>query len=871
VTPVIYRLLIRLCPREFRHRFGDELMATAAEASGRGWGSRTRAFGDALVTVIGLRCDLRRERRIGGAFRSDVRASWRSLVRSPGVFVAGVLTLGLGIGGFTVVYAIVDALLLRPLPFGERSDRLVTLHSTHPSQARDWDDSELSYADLVDLRERSEAFTAVEGVLDRNFSVATTDDNARVLGASVTPGLFSLLGVEPMVGRLFRDDEAALPGLEPVVIISHLLWQRLLGSDPDIVGRSVLLNARPVTVIGVMPEGFLFPEQHQLWLPYAGDRVAGRGNRALIGVGLLAPDVTRPQAALDVDRVATALAREFPDTNREWGIHVLPLREFYIGSASGLAAMLGAVVVLLLVACANVGGLLTARGLGRTQELVTRAALGAGRRRLITLLLTEAVMIAALGGLLGIILSFWGLRLTMATLTELPAYWALPTIDVRVLAWALAATTVVALAAGLVPAWRLSRVDVSAAGSTSRLAGGTRGSRRTQQALVVAQVAASLVLISGAVLLARSAVALQQADPGFDTGPLLSARFYIAGDAYDPIRDRAAAVSRVVDAVAALPGVTSAAVTQAIPADDGGGTVIVAMPGSTEPVGVSAIATTSGLWDTLGLRLHDGRSFTAAEHADPDADVAIVNVRLARRFWKTESPVGATLQVVNARGDVTTTLRVVGVAPDLVYEEFGEVTPQAELNVYVPYAMSGGRTLAILARGASGVAPADGEALRRAVRSVDGSFATFDILTMTDRRLVTTWGERFIARTFSGFALGALILACLGTWAVVAYAVAQRRREVGVRLAIGASRADVIGLFVRGGLTLALAGLAAGVVPALLAVRALEAEGLLFNQSPWSLPLWATLATALVAAVAVATIQPAWRAGRVEPVDVLRE
>lgn len=872
-APLAYRLLIRLLPRDVRERFGDEIQETALAAAGRD--GRWRGFTDAVGMVVGLRRDLRRERRAArgrGHLLADLRFSLRSLRRSPAFFGIAVLTLALGIGAFTVVYAIVDAMLLRPLPFGDRSTRLVTLHSTHPSQARDWDDSELSYADLLDLRDRSATFDAVEGVLDRNFSVATLDDNARVLGASVTPGLFTMLGVAPLEGRLFRDDEAALPGLEPVVIISHSLWQRLLGGDRSAIGKPILLNARPVTLVGVMPEGFLFPEQHQLWLPYAADRTTGRGNRSLIGVGLLKPDVSVGQAAADVDRVAASLAREYPESNREWGVHVLSLRDYHVGDARGLHAMLAAVVMLLLVACANVAGLLVSRGMSRTQELVTRAALGATRGRLAALLLADAVAIAVAGGLLGVGLSFWGLRALRLIVAELPAYWAQPAVDVRVLLSAVLATTVVAIASGLVPAWRLSRVEASAAGAASRALGGTRANRRVQRGLVIAQVSASFVLLAGATLLAGSAVALQRADPGFDPSPLLSGRFYIAGDAYDPIADRSAAVTRIAAAVEAIPGVTSVAVTQAIPADDGGGTILVRSPRAAggNGIGVTTIATTAGLWDTLGLQLLSGRTFTAVEHADPAGGVVIVNQRLAEAFWGGRNALDQTLDVVNAAGAVTTQVRVVGVAPNLVYEEFGEVTPQAELNVYVPYGRSGGRTLAILAR-TTGTPSQHSEALRQAVRSVDGSFAAFDILSMEERRRLTTWGERFLATTFTGFAVGALLLACLGTYGVVAYSAAQRRREIGVRVAIGATRTDILTLFVRGGVLLGLVGIAAGIPLALLTARGLSQTGMLFEVSPWDVWTWTLLPLALLSSVIAATLEPALRASRVDPTEALRD
>lgn len=874
---VIYQALIKLYPREFRARFGDEMLETARTLDRERGHARLRAVRDVVGSAFAVRAELRRERRTGRARQgalADVLFAVRSLRKVPGFTLAAVVTLGLGIGAPSVAYAIVDAMLLRPLPFGDRSDRLVTLHSTHPTQATDWDNSELSYADLLDLREQTSTFAGVEAVLPRNFSLTTVDEAARVLGASVTPGLFDMLGIAPAKGRHFRQEDAAEPGFEPVVMLSHALWTRLYAADPAIVGKPILINTRAVTVVGVMPEGFLFPEQHQLWLAYAADRTTGRANRSLIGIGLLAEGANVGQAAADLDRVAATLATRHPDTNRDWGVHVMTLREFQVGDGKGLSAMLAAVSLLLLVACANVAGLLIARGVSRERELITRAALGAGRGRLVRLLLAEAVVVSVAGGIFGVGLAMWGLAAILGSITEMPAYWTEPRIDLRVLAFTAFVTMVVSMVAGLVPALRLSKVDISSAGSGTRSVVASLGHRRLQRGLVVAQVAVSFVLLVGATLLARSAIALQDADPGFNSAQILSGRFYIAGDAYDAPELRAAAVERIVSAVGTLPGVTVATATMSIPADDGGQPVVLkpegAVAGGRDTLGVTAISTTAGLWDTLGLPLREGRTFTSTEVVDPASTVVLVNERLAQRFWPGQSALDRTLQTVNARGAMTATLRVIGVTPNLVYEEFGETTPQAGLNVYVPYGRSGGRTLAILAR-TSGDPASYSSAMREAVRSVDASFATFDVMSMHERRRLTTWSERFLAGTFTGFAVAALLLACLGTYGLVAYAAAQRRREVGVRVAIGATRADIVALFMRGGAGLGLIGVALGVPFGLLAARGLSEADMLFAISPWEASIWLGVAAALVVAVLLATLHPALRAGRIDPSEALRD
>ena len=859
-------VLHRLYPRSFRARFGPEL-ASASEARlvdqpGRRW----RALADALVSVVLAWLEVVTSLHLG----HDLRHAVRTLCRTPGFTLAAITTAGLGIAAFTIVYAVVDATLLRPLPFGDRNAHLITIHSTHPTQPRDWDDSNLSYAEVMDLRDQSQTLVGVEASLDRNFSVTTATDSIRVLGASVTPGLFRMLGVDPAVGRHFRQEDAAPPGLESTVIVSHSLWQQWLGRSPAVVGSTILLNARPVSVIGVMPEDFRFPEQAQLWLPYAGDRLNGRANRALTTFALRAPDASDKDVQAELDGIATRLADAFPATHRGWGFHALSFREFFVGAGRGLQTLLAAAFVVLLVTAANLAGLFVARSTSRTQELLTRAALGASRARVITLLSAEALLVALAGGAVGLLLARWGIAALLSTIPESPVYWATPVVDIRVVAAVLLAVIAVVLVAGLIPAWRLSGPTAGTIAAGARLTG-SRTSHRLQRGLVVAQVAASAVLLVAASLLASSARALQTANAGFDPRPLLSARFYIAGDAYDDVVARAEVVNRVRSSVARLAGVTSVAVTQAIPADDGGPTIRVRRPGpDAMPLGVSAIATSPELWETLNVPLRQGRTFTANEHADPDAGAVLVNQRLASRLWPNESPVEKTLDLVAADGSVLRSLRVVGVAPDVVYEEFGEVSEQAELNLFVPYARQAGRTLAILARVNGEPASLSGD-LRSAVRQVDPAFATFDVLPMQKRREVTMWGEALLSETFSRFAGVVLLLACLGTYALVSHVVAQRRREFGVRLAIGASPALIVRSVLGSAGATAVTGLIIGLPIAAAASRLIDSAGLLFETNVWTASMWLGMPLGLLLAVLVATVVPARRAGAIAPVDVLRE
>ncbi len=802
----------------------------------------------------------------------DLRFAVRSLLAARGFTTAAILTLALGMGATTVVFGIVDALLLRPAPFGPRTPRLVTVHSTHPTQAQDWDDSELSYADAMDLRETSTTFEDVAVLLGRNVSLSSENEAERVLAASISPNLFAVLQVNTQIGRTFRDEDGALPGFESVAIISDALWHRLYGGDPAISGRAILMNGRSVTIVGVMPPRFAFPEHTEVWLPYRTERDRNRDGRAMFTIGLLRDGVSLQAARDDARQVAARLEAQHPQTNRGWGMHVMPMREFFVRDATrrAVTAMLAAGALVLLVGCANVASLLVARGIARQRELTVRAALGAGRLRLIRLLLAETLLLSIVAGALGLLIAGWGLDAILATNPEPPPYWAEMRIDGRIAAFTFLLSVLTTIACGLLPALRVSRVQISSGTlQAGRTSGAGRIDRRFQGVLVATQVAVSFALLVGAMLLARSTMALQNADIGFDPARVLSLRIYIAGDAYDQVPARARTLARVVERLRALPGASAAAATGAIPGDDGGGTLRL-MPerGATAPgdeIGAQAIPVTAAFFETLGLQMSEGRSFTGTELEDPEADVAIVNRRLATAFWPGQSALGRQLRIVEA--DRIVALRVVGVAPDMVYEELGEETAQSRLNVYVPYGRMPSRSMALLVR-TDGNPSALASAARRAIHDVDPAFAAFDVMAMAERRIFTMWGERFVGRTFGAFALAALLLACIGAYGLTAYAAVQRTREIGVRIAIGATRRDIIRLLLARDGRLALAGMIVGLPVAIAAARLLES--LLFEVSPWQIGVWVVTPVALLGAILTASFLPARRASLTDPADALR-
>lgn len=801
----------------------------------------------------------------------DLRFSVRSLLHAPGFALAAILTLGLGIGATTIVYSIVEGMILRPLPFGDRSERLATVHSIHPTQTsmQHIDDAGVSYADAMDMR-RAAAFEALELFATRNVSLASDRDSERVSAASVTPGLFRLLGVSPALGRDFEEADGAAIGLEQVAIIGDGLWRRLYGARQDIIGQPVLLNGRALTVIGVMPPRFDFPERQQVWFPLRQEPGVQRDRRgAFLGVGLLREGVSRRQATDELNAIAAVLAAEYPDTNRNWSAHVAPMRDLFVSTNTqrSVSTMFVAVALVLLTACANIAGLLVARGVGRQRELAVRASLGASRRDLVRLLFAESTVVAAAGGAVGLLMASWGLRALLASIYEPPPAWTTPAINAQVLAFVALASGACAVLAGLLPALRVSRVrGVGALGSGTRSVGPTADQRRFQGLLVGAQVALSLVLVAGAVLLSLSVMRLQRADAGFDPGPLASLRFYIAGDAYDDPTERARAIERVAEALTALPSVSATAVTGSIPADDGGETVIVDMGAGVrdeDGLAVSIIPVNPAFWEALGLAL-EGRTFTAGEATDIASDAVVVGRRLAERLWPDGDAIGRVFHVNDRSGRHA--YRVVGVSPDLVYEELGEETEQSRLVFYVTHAQRPYRTLAALLRvdGDPGVVL---QPARAAIRSVDPAFAAFDTLTMTQRRDATMWGERFMGTTFALFALMGLLLASLGAYGLTAYAAAQRSREIGVRVAVGATRAHILRLLLSRGVRLAMIGVIVGLPFAALAARGLS--GQLFEMSPWTPGVWVTVPVVIFAAVLLASFIPALRASGADPARAL--
>lgn len=800
----------------------------------------------------------------------DLRQALRALLKRPGYTLAALTTLGLGIGASSAVFSMVNAVLLRPLPLGERSPRVVTLHSTHPSQPEDWQDSRLSYLDLQDVRKNSRTLEDAAGYGSGNFTLVVRGEAERVRGGAVTSNLFPVLGLQPFIGRHFREDEAQPAGFWPVLMISHRLWQQRFAGDPGILGRSILLNGRAVMVVGVMPPGIRFPARDDLWVPSRPQGEPPRTQRWLACFGVLKPETTLAQAQQELDALARRLGEQHPDTNRGWGIRAMSFRDSVVdrGTRVVLGTLLGAVLAVLLIGCANLANLILARGVARQRELAVRSALGASRGRLVRQMLLESGLLSAAGVVLGLAIGVWAVDLAAASWPEELPYWVRFDLDWRVVAFTAAAAALATLVSGLLPALRSSRPDlVSELRDGARSSAGA-GHQRLQASLVVGQVALSLALLVGANLMIRSFLRLQRADSGFAEDHLLSLRFYIAGDQYDPTPVRAEFLRSLVERLEATPGIAAAAVTSSIPTDDGGMPVRIVADGQPVPAGQEPgalmIVASPSLFATLGAPLVEGRSFDASEHATPEAQVAIVNRALAKRFW----PDGALGRRIGLReGANTRWLRIIGVAPDLQYEEFGEETAQSRLNVFVPYASTPRRGMSLLVR--TKTAPRlQTEIVRRVFRELDPGLASWDFRTMQEVRAFTTWEQRFFGKLMGAFAVQAVLLACLGVYGVLAYAVSRRSHEIGVRLALGARPADVVRMVLGRGAALAAAGVGLGLLLSLAVGRVLQS--VLYGVGGSDFLAFTAMAALLSAVVLLASWLPARRAAAVDPIAALR-
>ena len=809
----------------------------------------------------------------------DLRYAVRTLRKSPGFAAAGILTLALAIGSNTAVFSVVNGVLLRPLPFAEQ-DRLFSL----AEQNRQGDIRPPSYPAFLDWRAQTTAFTELAYVRGGGQRLAGPDGVETLIGSVVSPGVFATLGERPFLGRLFTPDEERAGA--HAAVLSYALWQGRFGGDPRILGKTLSLTAGVFTVVGVLPHDVAYPPwaSEQLYMPIA---TVAATDRALTQrgfhadcriIGRLKPGMTREQAKADLDGVARREAATYPGFNADWtSVALFPLRdEILFGTTQQLLVLVVAVGLVLMIGCVNVANLTLARAGARGRELAIRSALGAGRGRVVRQLLTESVVLASLGGGLGVAGAYAAIALLRRAAPSVLPRLETVQVDGWVLAFALGVTIIATVATGLLPALRAARADLTDSLKEGSAGAGTgHGRQRLRAALVISEIALAVVLVVGAGLLIRSLWRLRAVNPGFDPQGLVT--FFISPPplrAQDPVR-MAALYTQVADAARALPGVTSVALTNFTPLSGGGLPSPVEIPGrAPDPLRdprVWFMTVSPDYFRTMRIPVRAGREFTPADLA-PGAAV-IVNEAFARAFWPGLDAIGRQVtlhKAVQGRPDFGEPLpgTVVGVVGDV--HHFGLDTPP-EAQVYVPFTRNVWGHMSLVVRTA---VPPGGflQTLSRAVRQVDpdipmtltgsvSAVGTVDIAGGLASRRFDVW-------LLGSFAAAALLLAAIGIYGLLAYAVGQRRRELGIRLALGASRGDVMSQVVGDGIRLAVAGIVIGVVIALAITRLLSA--LLYGVGA-SDPMTFVGVVALLALVSlVASYLPARRAARVDPMVALR-
>ncbi|HKQ98110.1 MAG TPA: ABC transporter permease [Candidatus Polarisedimenticolia bacterium] len=802
--------------------------------------------------------------------RHDFRYGLRLLLRNPGLSAAALLALALGIGANTAIFSVVDAVLLRPLPYAD-PDHLYALFQTRDDEPNDHDS--LSEDDVVELTESGGTTLAVAAYYTPSggFALAGSGEPERVFGTSVTTAIFDVLGARPAIGRGFvaGDGVAGAPG---VVVLSDALWRRRFAADPSIVGKPVVVDAQPVTVVGVMPPAFRFPRNNVADL-YSVLRPVRSEARPPYYIRAIA----RPRAGAsdgEVQAVLESAARRtrerFPDAPGGFVFRVGPLRDELIGTVGpALYVLLGAVALVLLIATANIANLLLARATARRGEMAVRAALGASRFRLTRQLLTESLILAGAGGFLGVILAVWGTDLLVAlgpqTLPRVEEIGIAP----MVLLYTALITIVSGLLCGVAPAFQVGRGELTSALASSGRGQTDTGGRRIRNVLVAGEFALAVMLLGGAGLLLRSFERLTAVDPGVRTEGVLTASLSLPQARYADGPARVAFFNRALDAVRALPGVEAAAFSMAVPPDrlvmTNPFTIDGRVPANRQALpAMPHVLVTPEYFKTLDIPLTAGRSFTAAD-ADGAPGVVIINDVFARKFFSGEDPIGHRLMLGDYDPDGAKAT-IVGVVADVKYSGLDE-TPRP--TMYTTYAQGGSwwPTMYLIVR--TSLPPeAQAPAVRAAIGTLDPALPVSDLQALRTLVGQSVAEPRFRATLLGMFAAVALLLAAIGIYGILTYAVGRRTREIGLRMALGAARGDVVALVLRQGMALAGAGTLIGILGALGLSRLLS--GLLFGVSPADPVTFAGVAFVMVAVAFAACWIPARRAAAVDPMVALR-
>jgi len=802
----------------------------------------------------------------------DVKYGVRALVKSPGFTLVAVLTLALGIGGTTAIFSVVHAALLRPLPYHE-PDRLVHLWETRTN--RQFHQMEASYPNFLDWQQQSTVFEGIAGYNRTNFTLIGHATLERISGTRVTANFFEVLGVAPRLGRTFRDEEDAGRD-QPVAVVTHGFWQRRLGASSAVVGSPVHLSGVSYTIVGVLPRNFQFSldGSSEVFVPLmmSDDQRARRSFHWLMPIARLKTGVTIAQAQSELAGIATRLATAYWETNAETGARVVPLREEIDGAIRPMLVVLfGTVSLLLLLACVNVANLALARGSARTRDMAIRSALGAGRMRLMRQLLTESMLLAGLGGAAALAIAslttdFLVGLLPSSFLSRMPFLRELAP-DLTVFAFAALVTMLTGVLFGLGPAWHATRTAPAGSLKEGGSAGTSRERQRLRGALVVAQISLALTLLAGTGLVLRSLQNLMRVDPGFRTDNLVTLRLSLPSTRYQTPEAVASFYDRLEQHVAALPGVHAVGLVDEMPVTHDGGTAHLFVEGRPEPMPgqqqETVMRTASpSYFSMMGIPLVRGRSFSERDQAGKPR-VVLLNETLAQQLFPNEDPVGRSVYVRFAQ---RFTFQVVGVVGDV---KMAGLDREVRPAMYTCSLQDPSRTNWLLIRSERGLAQISDD-VRKEVSAMDAELPVYGV--RSGEELIRTSEGVFLRRSLalllSAFAFVAVLLAGLGLYGVMTYNTAQRIREIGLRMALGARTGDVLRLVAGQGLKLVLVGTLIGLAGAMAATRVLQR--FLFGIGPRDPETFAGVCVVLLAIAILACVVPTWRATRVDPNIVLR-
>jgi putative ABC transport system permease protein len=792
------------------------------------------------------------------------------LVKTPGFTIISVLAVALGIGASTTMFSSINALLLRPMPLMQDQERLVAVSEFFQKKADE--NAGTAFPDYLEWKKNVTTLDGIAAIQEATFIISGGDKPERYLGGQISADAFSFMGVQPILGRLFRPEEDQL-NAPPVALIGYDIWENHFGGDRAVVGKTIPINGKQVTIIGVMPKGWRFPEICDLWMPLQmNEKEQPRGSFFLDCIGKVKKGVSIEQARAELEAITARIGMQHPETNTGIGVHVTPFREEMVRNFKTLTLLvMGAVLFVHLIACANVANLLLARGATRAKEIGIRLALGGSRRQIVRQLLAESIVLGMVGSALGLLFAVWGVDLMLTALPNEVPYWIRFDFDWRIFSFALGIGALSSVLFGLLPALQASHphlVDTLKEGGRTG-AGGAKG-QRVRNSLVIAEVALALVLLIGAGLMMRSFLKLQKTDIGMDPSSMLTFRVGLPEAQFPDKETPAHFFEQLIPRLANLPGVESAGATTSLPASGQIGVTAFILEGEPEPQQLQDARTmrqltvTPGYLKTARISLLRGRDFTPADSKDAPR-VVLIDEDAARAWFPNQDPIGRQLRALDKQGEPPKWATIVGIVRPVVYDVLIKRRPMPA--VYFAQNQASDRFLSVMIR-TKGDPAKFANLARNTVLAVNKDLPIYRIFTMDEVVAQSYWSRKFFGTLFTVFAGLALFLASLGIYGVMSYSVRQRTQEIGVRMALGAQTSDVLRLVTGQGLRLILTGLAIGFVSAYFLTKLLA--GSLHGISAHDPPSFALVPVLLFVVGLAACYLPARSAMRLDPMEALR-